>query len=81
MISKTTNFQNTYGRGIQESNSLHYTGEANNRGLFYGSSANTSSLKIFGMEDWWGAHYRYFAGAMIINTQSPNIPKLLYKLT
>lgn len=80
LIGKTTNLQNTYGNGIQESNTGHYTGACNDCGLFYGTSDNSHALKAFGMEDWWGAHFRHLAGIMLINSNTL-WPKLLYKLT
>lgn len=81
LIGKTTKFRSTFGIGIRETTSRHTTGEANDKGLFYGASDDSHTLKAFGMEDWWGTRYRYLAGAMTINTDSATDAKLLYKLT
>jgi hypothetical protein len=81
LIGKTTKFQTVYGKGILESNAYHYTGEANDKGLFYGASDNSHTLKAFGMEDWWGTRYRFLAGAMTINNSTASDITLLYKLT
>lgn len=81
LIGKTTKFQTVYGKGILESNAYHYTGDANDKGLFYGASTNNQALKIFGMEDWWGTRYRFLAGAMTIENTTDYMMQLLYKLT
>jgi hypothetical protein len=81
LIGKTTKFQTVYGKGILESNAYHYTGDANDKGLFYGASDNSHTLKAFGMEDWWGTRYRFLAGAMTINNTTASDITLLYKLT
>ena len=62
MIGRNTNTQTVFGvgRSTSPTESLK-TGTANTKGLFYGKANNDStvtSLKIFGMEDYWGDYGR-----------------------
>ena len=49
---------------------MHNTGTMNNKGLFWGknvsSASDTSGVKVFGMEDWWGNQWRRMAGLITI---------------
>lgn len=70
LIGKSIDSQSTFGQGrcaqsSSEDNMLT-TGTMNANGLFYGSSANTEGVKVFGMENWWGNQWRRYAGHMLI---------------
>lgn len=57
LIGKTCNLKKTFGKGRVEKMSGNWeikTGSLFKKGLFYGSSGNNSSVKIFGIEDFWG---------------------------
>lgn len=67
LISKSLDSQTKFGQGFSEGGSqeshLHKSGLMNNRGLFWGSSSTTGDgVKVFGMENWWGNHWRRYAG-------------------
>ena len=78
LMSKTLNTENAYGKGNQSgyvnnasSNyGMHNTGTMNSKGLFWGknvsSASDTSGVKVFGMEDWWGNQWRRMAGLITI---------------
>lgn len=63
LMSKTTNCQDAYGRGVCGT-SINSTGKMNAEGLFWGSDKSTEGVKVFGMEHWWGNYARYMAGLM-----------------
>lgn len=63
MMGKSTNCQDIYGRGDTSITAYHTsTGRLNTRGLFFG---NTSAVKVFGMEDFWGYHHKSVMGMVI----------------
>lgn len=67
LISKSIDTQGAFGRGIdtgsQVTKESYVTGSLNNKGLFYGSTANGSTaVKVFGMENWWALEWRRTAG-------------------
>ena len=62
MIAKSTNCQSVYGNGRTSSSSASSGGSLDDKGLFWGSSNSTSSVKVFGMEEWWGNINRRIAG-------------------
>lgn len=71
LIGKSIDSQSTFGQGrcgqtSSESNMLT-TGTMNTSGLFYGSSANTEGVKVFGMENWWGNQWRRYAGHIMVD--------------
>lgn len=78
LMAKTLNTENAYGKGNQSgyvnnasSNyGMHNTGTMNSKGLFWGknvsSASDTSGVKVFGMEDWWGNQWRRMAGLITI---------------
>ena len=51
------------------------TGTVDDKGLFYGTNDKVTSVKVFGMENWWGNETRRFAG-LIINAYA-----IKYKMT
>lgn len=72
LISRTTNCQTAFGKGntyggrygtTVQKNALY-----NNKGLFYGDTANTGNgVKIFGIEHWWGNVHRTTVGAFLLS--------------
>lgn len=80
LIGKSTDVQATFGRGIdtggQTVAEAYVTGTLNDKGLFYGSTANGSTaVKVFGIENFWACKWRRCAG--LIGTSSG----ISYKLT
>jgi hypothetical protein len=67
LISKSIDTQDAFGRGIdsgsQAAKESYVTGSLNDKGLFYGSTANgATAVKVFGMENWWALVWRRTAG-------------------
>lgn len=79
LMGKSTGCQAVFGTGrCGQSNtpsSMLGTGTMDNKGLFYGTSASTGGVKVFGMENWWGNRTARYAGHALIN----NVHK--YKMT
>ena len=71
LMAKTLNGQTAYGNGrcgqASEAASMLGTGTMDDKGLFWGSSANTYGVKVFGMENWWGNQWRRYAGHMMVD--------------
>lgn len=69
LMGKSLDLQSTYGRGIDSGNQTtaeaYITGTANDKGLFYGSTANGSTVvKVFGIENFWACKWRRTAGLL-----------------
>lgn len=67
LISKSIDSQGRFGRGIdsgsQAAKENYVTGSLDDKGLFYGSTANgTTAVKTFGIENWWALVWRRTAG-------------------
>lgn len=67
LIGKSTDVQATFGRGIdsggQTAAEAYVTGTLNDKGLFFGSTANGSTaVKVFGIENFWACKWRRCAG-------------------
>ena len=67
LISKSTNIQAKFGRGLdtgsQSAKEAYVTGTLNNKGLFWGDTANgTSGVKVFGIENFYGCTWHRVAG-------------------
>lgn len=67
LMGKSLDSQGVFGRGIdtgsQASKEAYVTGTLNDKGLFYGSTANgTTAVKVFGMENWWALVWHRTAG-------------------
>ena len=72
LMTKTTDLQTAIGKGLTDSgtseiNGAFRTGIHNTKGLFYGTNSGTAStytnaVKVFGMENWWGLHWRRYLG-------------------
>lgn len=70
LISKSLNTQVLFGRGLdsggKEAKKAYTTGAFNDKGLFYGVTANGNScVKTFGMENWWGCVWHRTAGCIL----------------
>ena len=76
LISKSTNSE-VFGKGKSSGgqSGVINTGTMNDKGLFWGASAETSGVKVFGMENWWGNLWRRFGGLVNVNGTAK------YKLT
>ena len=66
LLGKSLNTQSVFGVGNANGGSVINTGTMNDKGLFWGKNASSSSdksgVKVFGMENWWGNIYRRTAG-------------------
>ena len=62
LIGKSTNGQSTFGYGWCDASSRNGTGNLNDKGLFWGENEYQQSVKVFGMEDFWGNVTRRIAG-------------------
>ena len=72
LIGKSLNTQATFGRGLdtggQTVKEAYVTGTLNDKGLFWGVTADgNSAVKVFGMENWWGCAWRRTAGCISID--------------
>lgn len=64
LMGKSTDTQSIFGNG-RSSAANATTGEANAKGLFYGTQSGTNGmLKIFGMENWYGNYWKRIAGCV-----------------
>lgn len=64
MMAKSTNLQLAfgYGRCSGSNSSAIGQGTMNTKGMFWGDDDQTSGVKVFGMENWWGNLWRRTAG-------------------
>ena len=64
LMAKSTDTQTAYGTGRCASGNTAAIGQGtmNTNGLFWGSTDQTSGVKVFGMENWWGNLFRRTAG-------------------
>ena len=62
LIGKSTNGQSTFGYGWCDASGRNGTGDLNDKGLFWGENEYQQSVKVFGMEDFWGNVNRRIAG-------------------
>ena len=67
MMAKSTDCQTAFGNGVCSANSAIGQGTMNTKGLFWGSNNQTSGVKVFGMENWWGNLWRRTAGYINAN--------------
>lgn len=72
LMGKSLNTQTKFGRGLdtgeQEAKEAYTTGSLNNKGLFWGSTtAGTSAVKVFGMENYWGCVNHRVAGCISVD--------------
>ena len=68
LLGKSLDTQTVFGCGNTNGSSYLATGTMNDRGLFWGKNASSSSdnsgVKVFGMENYWGNQYRRIAGLL-----------------
>lgn len=69
LVGKSLDTQTVFGRGVdgggQAAKEAYVTGAADDKGLFYGSTANGSTVvKVFGMENWYSLVWRWTAGLL-----------------
>lgn len=62
MVSKSTNTQESFGNGIVNGSSIDKTGALDDKGMFWGWNNNKQGVKVFGMENLWGAIKHLIAG-------------------
>lgn len=72
LMGKSLNTQAVFGRGLDTGNpavkEAYITGTLNDKGLFWGVTADgNSAVKVFGMENWWGCCWRRTAGCISVN--------------
>lgn len=71
LIGKSTDTQTVFGNGLiagaQTALNNYQTGALNDKGLFFGYSDQTHAVKVFGMENYWGAQWRRHAGYILKN--------------
>lgn len=75
LIGKSTNTQLVFGN-VNTSYPYLNTGLLNTKGLFYGFSDQKSSVKVFGIENYWGNYYRRTGG--LISDKTTYKIKLTY---
>lgn len=72
LLGKSLDTQTVFGCGNMTGGSVISTGTMNNKGLFWGKNASSSSnkfgVKVFGMENYWGNIYRRIAGMLYTTT-------------
>lgn len=68
LLGKSLDTQTVFGCGNMSGSSYLATGTMNDKGLFWGKNASSSSdnsgVKVFGMENYWGNQYRRIAGLL-----------------
>lgn len=69
MMAKSTDCQIAYGYGRCKSSNSNAIGQGtmNTKGMFWGDDDQTSGVKVFGMENWWGNLWRRTAGYINAN--------------
>lgn len=78
MMAKSTDHQVSYGYGRCKEGNTEAIGQGtmNTKGLFWGEDDQTSGVKVFGMENWWGNLWRRTAGYINANgTQKVKITR------
>lgn len=78
MMCKSTNTQAKYGHGRCKSSNTAATGQGllNGKGMFFGNTDQTTGVKVFGMENWWGNLWRRIAG--LVNVSGKVKVKMTY---
>ena len=72
LMGKSLNTQAVFGRGLdtgsQTAKETYITGTLNDKGLFWGVTADgNSAVKVFGMENWWACCWHRTAGCISVN--------------
>lgn len=68
IMFKSTDIRQSLGVGFRYKKNYYYTGELNQKGMYYGSSYN-GHTKLFGMEDYCGLGVTTSAGLIYSNTE------------
>jgi len=81
LMGKSLNLQSTFGNGLATGSETamraYVTGSLDDKGLFYGDiSAQTSGVKVLGMENVWGCRWHAVAG--LINDNGTLKAKMTY---
>lgn len=80
LMGKSTDTQSVFGNGLitggESALNAYRTGALNDKGLFFGYNDQTHAVKVFGMENFWGAQWRRHAG--YIKSNSDQKIKLTY---
>jgi hypothetical protein len=80
LMGKSTDTQTVFGNGLitggESALNAYRTGALNDKGLFFGYNDQTHAVKVFGMENFWGAQWRRHAG--YIKNNSDQKIKLTY---
>lgn len=76
MMAKSTECQTAFGYGRCKTTNRNAisNGTMNTRGMFWGDDDQTSGVKVFGMENWWGNLWRRTAG--YVNDYGVQVVKL-----
>lgn len=71
LMGKNLDTQAVFGQGLTSGNeaalTAYRTGTLDDKGLFFGYNDTTHGVKVFGMENWWGAQWRRTAGSIFSN--------------
>ena len=71
LMGKSLNTQAVFGKGLigggESALTAYRTGALDDKGLFFGYNDTTHGVKVFGMENWWGAQLRRTAGSIFAN--------------
>lgn len=90
LIGKSLDCRTVFGQGIytggsKDWNQAYLTGSKNTYGLFHGTnsgSANSANtIKVFGMENYWGFQWRRIAGEVLVSGQHKVKMTYPYNLT
>ncbi len=77
LIGKSLNTQTVFGNGVISGGEAAQVvaGTLLDKGMFYGSNGNTTAVKIFHIENWWGNTWKLTNGLFALNA------RLVYKMT
>ena len=66
LMGKSIDSQTIFGRGLDSGSQTalnnYVTGSLSDKGMFFGYNDGTYGVKVFHMENWWGAQWRRTAG-------------------
>jgi len=84
-LSKSTDSQTTLGGGVVGGTEMTTSGTTKDKPMFYATSNSTSSnaaIKVLGMENMWGNHFKWIDGLVIPKLSSSSANRVVkYKLT
>lgn len=67
---KNLDSQTSVGRGYVVGSAAQTTGATNTKGMDYGETSETSRMKLFGLEDFWGNVYEWIDGIVTDSTRN-----------